>query len=106
MRFVVCITPLLVVTLAAQASAQEKENPIIAAVKANVKDASKPFTMLVHIKIKDGAAAKFEAAFAKAIRDAARRKATWPTTWIGRRSIRTNSSSTSAGRTWPPCKPT
>ena len=61
-------TPLLIVALllAASAPAQEKANPIEAEVKANLKDPTKPFVMFVRIKIKDGNAAKFEAAFAKA----------------------------------------
>ena len=63
------ITPLLALAalfLAASAPAQEKENPIEAAVKANLKEPTKPFVMFLSVKIKDGAAAKFEAAFAKA----------------------------------------
>jgi quinol monooxygenase YgiN len=68
MRFLFDITPLLLAgALVAGVSAQEKEHPVVAAVKANIKDASKPFTILVHIKIKDGAAAKFESAFASAV---------------------------------------
>jgi quinol monooxygenase YgiN len=47
-------------------SAQEKENPIEKEVKASLKDLKKPFVMLVTIKIKDGTAEKFEAAFDKA----------------------------------------
>ena len=66
MRFLVRITPLLAVLfMAAPASAQNKPNPIEAEVKANLKDPSKPFVMIVHVKIKDGSAEKFEAAFAK-----------------------------------------
>lgn len=59
--------PLLVAVLifAAPVPAQEKENPIEAEVKANLKDLSKPFTMFVLVKIKDGEGEKFEAAFAK-----------------------------------------
>lgn len=48
-------------------AADEKPNPIVAEVKANLKDATKPFTMLVFIQIKEGSEEKFEAAFAKAI---------------------------------------
>jgi quinol monooxygenase YgiN len=47
-------------------SAQEKENPIEKKVKASLKDLKKPFVMLITIKIKDGTAEKFEAAFDKA----------------------------------------
>jgi quinol monooxygenase YgiN len=46
--------------------AQEKENPIVGQVKAAVGDPGKPFTLIVRLKVKDGATAKFEAAFAKA----------------------------------------
>jgi quinol monooxygenase YgiN len=48
------------------APAQEEENPIAARVKAAVKDPARPFTLVVRVKVKEGAAAKFEAAFAKA----------------------------------------
>jgi quinol monooxygenase YgiN len=68
MRFLFGITPLLLGgALATGVCAQEKEHPIVTAVKANLKDASKPFTILVRIKIKDGTAAKFESAFADAV---------------------------------------
>ncbi len=68
MQCLIRATPLLVVALllAAPAFAQDKENPIEKEVKASLKDSTKPFVMYVHIKIKDGNAAKFEAAFAKA----------------------------------------
>ena len=68
MQSLIRSTLLLVVVflLVAPAPAQDKENPIEAEVKANLKNLSKSFTMLVRIKIKDGTAAKFEAAFAKA----------------------------------------
>ena len=62
--------PLLIVALllasSAPAQEKEKENPILAEVKANLKDPSKPFVMFVRIKIKDGTATKFESAFEKA----------------------------------------
>ena len=48
-------------------SVPAQENPSEQAVKAALKDPSKPFTIMVHVKVKDGAGAKFEAAFAKAI---------------------------------------
>lgn len=53
--------------LVASAPAQDKDkpNPIEAEVKASLKDPTKPFTMIVFVKIKGGEAAKFEAAFAK-----------------------------------------
>ena len=78
MRFLFLTASLLMVLLAPlpQLPAQEKESPIEKEVKANLKDPTKPFMMLVHIKIKDGMAAKFEAAFAKAAPRRARKKAT------------------------------
>ncbi len=75
MRFVFCLAPLLLaIAIVTEASAQQKENPIVAAVKANVKDPSKPFTMLVYIKVKEGAAGKFENAFAKAVTETRKEK--------------------------------
>jgi quinol monooxygenase YgiN len=54
--------------MSSRAPAQEKENPITAQVKAAVKDPAGPFTLIVRLRAKEGAAAKFEAAFAKAIK--------------------------------------
>ena len=51
-----------------QASAQDELHPIAKDVKASLKDPSKPFTILVHLKIKPGTAKKFMAAFAPAIK--------------------------------------
>ena len=61
----VALTALL---FSVSAAGQEKDDPIVGAVKPHLTDASKPFTMLVHIKVKDGSAEKFEAAFAKAVK--------------------------------------
>jgi quinol monooxygenase YgiN len=47
---------------------QDKPDPIVAAVKAAVKDPTKPFTMLVRFRTREGAEPKFEAAFAKAVK--------------------------------------
>jgi quinol monooxygenase YgiN len=52
---------------AARAPGQEKANPIAAQVKASLKDPARPFTMIVRLQAKEGAADKFEAAFARAI---------------------------------------
>jgi quinol monooxygenase YgiN len=54
--------------LAPDLAGQEKEDPILATVKATIKDPSKPFTMLVRVQVKEDAGAKFEAAFARATR--------------------------------------
>lgn len=57
----------LATTAMSVAADDEKPNPIVAEVKANLKDVAKPFTMLVFIQVKEGSEEKFEAAFAKAI---------------------------------------
>src|SRR5688572_26985691 len=46
---------------------QEKSSPIAARVKAELKDPSKPFTMLVRIAVKEGTAEKLEAAVKPAV---------------------------------------
>ena len=46
---------------------QDKENPVIASIKARLKNPDKPFTLIVRIQVKEGADKQFEAAFAKAI---------------------------------------
>lgn len=47
-------------------AADDKPNPIVAGVKANLKDPTKPFTLLVLLKVKEGSEEKFEKAFATA----------------------------------------
>lgn len=47
---------------------QEEPHPIVVQVKSALKDPAKPFTMLVHLQVKEGTQAKFEAAFAKAVK--------------------------------------
>jgi quinol monooxygenase YgiN len=56
------------------AAGQDKEHPIVAQVKPKLKDANKPFTMIVVAKLKDGASDKFEAAFAKALKGTRKEK--------------------------------
>jgi quinol monooxygenase YgiN len=56
------------VLFVSSAPGQEKPSPIAAKVKAALQDPTKPFTMLVHLQVKEGTSAKFEAAFAKAIK--------------------------------------
>ena len=46
---------------------QEKDDPIIAFAKSKLKDAGKPFTLIVSLQLKEGAGPKFEEAFAKAL---------------------------------------
>jgi quinol monooxygenase YgiN len=56
------------------AACQDQENPIVAFVKPKLKDPEKPFTLLVHIKLKEGAGDRFEAGFAKARRETRKEK--------------------------------
>jgi len=53
---------------AAPSAAGEKQHPIAAKVKEGLKDTTKPFTMIVTLKAKEGTREKFEAAFAPAIK--------------------------------------
>src|SRR5262249_30500632 len=39
----------------ARAQGQEEPNPIAAKVKSSIKDPARPFTMIVHLKVKEGA---------------------------------------------------
>jgi quinol monooxygenase YgiN len=66
-RLLVIIGGLAALLMAPRAWADEKPNPIVAQVKAELKHPTKPFTMLVFIHVKEGSEEKFEAAFAKAI---------------------------------------
>jgi quinol monooxygenase YgiN len=50
------------------APAEEKSNPIVDRVKASLKDPSRPFTMLVQLRVKADAGPKLEAAFVPAAR--------------------------------------
>lgn len=54
--------------------AGDKTHPIAAQVKAHVKDANKPFTMLVTLRVKEGSEDKFATAFAKAIKPTRKEK--------------------------------
>jgi quinol monooxygenase YgiN len=51
-----------------RAADEEKPNPIITKVKDSVKDPTKPFTLVVHLQVKEDAGEKFEAACAKAVK--------------------------------------
>jgi quinol monooxygenase YgiN len=73
--FVPLVAALLVASLAARrAPGEEKSQPIVDQVKAAVKDPAKPFTMLVHLQVKEGDGEKLEAAFAKAIKPTRKEK--------------------------------
>jgi quinol monooxygenase YgiN len=65
---------LILIPFADRAPAADEPNPIIARVKAAVKDPAKPFTMLVHLQVKEGEGKKLEAAFAKAIKPSLKEK--------------------------------
>src|SRR5947207_15248923 len=67
-----CLTSL--VLCAALAPAAEPEHPVLATVRAAIQDPSKPFVLVVQIKVKDGAGAKFEQAFAKVARESRKEK--------------------------------
>jgi quinol monooxygenase YgiN len=62
---VVCV---LIALLAVPNVASAQEDPIVAFVKKSVKDPNKPFTLIVGVKVKEGASDKFESAFAKCIK--------------------------------------
>jgi quinol monooxygenase YgiN len=64
--FWVCSLAVVLTFSALAPAADDTPNPIVAQVKANLKDPDKPFTMLVRIKVKEGSEEKFEKAFAKA----------------------------------------
>lgn len=59
---------------AAPAGAQEKLHPITGFIRAELKDPSKPFTVLVTIAVKEGTAEKALAAFKKALPDSVKDK--------------------------------
>jgi quinol monooxygenase YgiN len=71
-----CLLFVLTMSVAAvcRAPAGEKANPIVAQVKASVKDPTKPFTLIVRLRVKEDAGEKLEAAFAKAIKASRREK--------------------------------
>lgn len=64
----------LLLLLPGAAGAQKDENPIVTSVKAALKEPSKPFTLVVHLHIKDGTQEKFETAFAKAVKGTRKEK--------------------------------
>ena len=65
----ICLVLVLLVVLpgAGQAADDDKENPVLASVRSRLKNPDKPFTLIVHIQVKEGSGEQFEAAFAKAI---------------------------------------
>jgi quinol monooxygenase YgiN len=65
---------LLLALVQARAADDKKEDPILANVKTRVKDPKKQFTLVIRLKVKEGSAEKFEAAFAKASRETHKEK--------------------------------
>jgi quinol monooxygenase YgiN len=56
-------------------SAADKEpNPLVAKVKAELKDPTKPFTLTVQLQVKEGMQAKLEAGFSKAAKETRKEK--------------------------------
>jgi len=64
----------LVLPFVAAPTLGQEPNPIAAQVKAELKDPAKPFTMLVRVQVKEGMQDKFEAAFAKAVKETRKEK--------------------------------
>lgn len=62
-RAVLLLVPaFMLALLLAEARAADDENPVVALIKAKVKDTSKPFSLLVTFKVKEGKEKDFEAA--------------------------------------------
>lgn len=72
-KLAVCLT-LFLASGVAFGQEKSEENPIVATVKASVKDQTKPFTMVVTLEVKEGMGKKFEKAFAKAIKGTRKEK--------------------------------
>jgi quinol monooxygenase YgiN len=61
------IAPIFLFPLVASpALAQDRATSIVDRVRTELKDPTKPFTLLIHLHAKEDAGSKFEAAFAKA----------------------------------------
>lgn len=65
---------LLVAAFALPPAVAQERHPIAAQVAAAVKDPAKPFTLVIALKVKDGSADKFEAAFGKAQKETRKEK--------------------------------
>ena len=57
-----------------RAADEDKENPIVASVKSKLKSPDKPFTLLIHLSVKEDRGDKFELAFATARRETRKEK--------------------------------
>ena len=67
------VVVIIFMVVAPRAIAQDR-HPIAAQVAATVKDPAKPFALAISLKVKDGSADKFEAAFAKALKETRKEK--------------------------------
>jgi quinol monooxygenase YgiN len=65
MHFVLAVVLLSV----AQAQDKTKEDPILAAAKESLSDPTKPFTLVLRFKVKEGQGPKFESVMAKAVKE-------------------------------------
>jgi len=74
MRSLFILTAALIATIAFAPNAKAQENPVEAEVKASLKDLTKPFLLVIRLKVKDGTGAKLEKAFAKAAAETAKEK--------------------------------
>ena len=68
------VMSILLVFGASSMTIAQEDHPILAAVKAKVKDQSKPFAMAVMAKIKPDSKVAFEAAFAECIKETRKEK--------------------------------
>ena len=66
----------LAAVLLSVSQAQEKspEHPLLRAAKESLSDSTKPFTLVVRLKVKEGQGPKFEAAVAKAVKETRKEK--------------------------------
>jgi quinol monooxygenase YgiN len=59
----------LAAVLLSVAQGQSMEDVILGVAKKNLSDTTKPFTLVIKFRVKEGQAAKFEAAMAKAVKE-------------------------------------
>ena len=62
-----CAVSVLALVVSLPAARAQEENPVVALIKSKVKDAKKPFAILVEFKVKVGKEKDFEAAFKPAL---------------------------------------
>lgn len=72
----VVTTSLLTIALLSPAASQikDQDHPVVGLVKASVKDTSKPFTLVVRMKVKEGKGQQYEALFAKVAKESRKEK--------------------------------